>query len=150
MITAICIIIGTIIGTVIGNYTGKMILKFHNWMKIRKIEKVNLPKSLLDRLEKPTVEEREFCFYYDLSPVGILHLSDGFEVLIVKDLNSIVRTEREYRLHLLDSDRIVQATTRAFENEFWRDEDLKEHIAELFEKYDVNRNQNEVQENLTE
>lgn len=145
MVTAICWwIIGIVIGTVIGHYIGKMIWKLHIWIKIQKIEKVHLPKSLLDNLEKPTIEDREFCYHYNLSPVGILHLKDGFEVLILKYINSIVSTEREYRLDLLDSDnldsdKIIQVTTHAWESEFWRDEDLTEHIAELMEKYKENQ-----------
>ena len=136
LIKFICCIIGIIIGIGILHliaFLCDLITERHK----QKIEKVDLPKSLLDRLEKPTEEVKRICiscFHY--YPVGTLHLKDGLDIGIGKCLKGQTRNERKYELDLVDSDGIVKATTQAFEIEFWRDEDLKGHIAKLMEKYD--------------
>lgn len=139
MVTAICIIIGTIIGTVIGHYIGKMIWKFLILLKIRKIEKVHLPKSLLDRLEKPSDKEQYSALSLGFYAVGSLPISEGIELLISKYLDDTIVNERKYRIDLLNVYSWFNVGTEVFEDEFWKDEDLKEHIAELVKKYNEKR-----------
>lgn len=127
MVTSISIIIGTIIGTIIGHYIGKKIWKFHNWLKMRKIEKVHLPKSLLDRLEKPSKEEFKELLNHFFFFIGSLDVSEGIKLHIGKYL--IRSRERCYRIILSTDDDCV--TTDVLESEIWKDEDLKEHTAKL-------------------
>ena len=137
LIRLICLIIGIIIGIGILHLIAFLDDLITERRK-RKIEKVDLPKSLLDRLEKPTDEVRRICICFGYYLVGILHLSDGLDIGIYKCLKGQTMNERKYELELADSDGILQATTYAWEIEFWRDEDLKGHIAKLMEKYNDN------------
>lgn len=135
-------LLGIIIGIIIGIGILNLIAFLCDLITVRhkqKIEKVDLPKSLLDRLEKPTEEVKRICIscfgYY---PVGTLRLSNGLEIEILKCFKGQTWNERKYQLDLIDLDGILQATTQAWETEFWRDEDLKGHIAKLMEKYNEN------------